>query len=119
MYKYLLLLLPITATGASLDLYWEHPTKYTTGAPLPISDILKTEIVCLEYILNGISQPCPFTVISVPAPATTYLLDVPTGNSVYKVGVRTVTKDNETSDITGPLIEDFKDFSLITITVGP
>jgi hypothetical protein len=100
--KYLipLMLFSVTALGEDMTVTWTHPTEYVDTTPLPIEEIARTDIICHEFYEGGVAQTCPFTTISVPAPADSVVISIPTSSKGTRIGVKgvTISVDNMTSE---------------------
>jgi hypothetical protein len=93
---FLLLILIQTANSADLTIHWSHPTEYTDGSPLPVSDITRTGIKCVKYYEGWpnsfpLEKPCPFNEVFAEGPLNklTINLYVPIQGAKVFVSART------------------------------
>jgi hypothetical protein len=93
----LLLLVSGVAGAGDANLSWTHPTTYTDGTALPISQIARTEVeygLCNAGRTGFLASPVPVIVTVAPPPATRVVTGLAPGTWCFRA--RTVATTSTT-----------------------
>lgn len=103
----LLVFLPSKCEAGNADVAWTHPTAYVDGTPLPLANILRTEIQwgkCNATQTGFDAAIAPITVNVAAPTATQAIPSIPTGRYCFRA--RTVSTASEVSDWTAFVWKD-------------